>query len=171
MVIATITSISVYASATNTFVADDEGLITPGELIYESESVTNEDMKTHFENYADDSATLDLPNTITDDEHGIANVVGIVKDIDTGSVISGATVSVNGMIAVTTGSDGRFQIKNLPAGTYDWIVTADGYKAAEYLNYEAYDLSSGATIFTFDLSKVQPINDNWLNTTTYDEHV
>ena len=34
------------------------------------------------------------------------------------------------------GEDGRFQIKNLPSGTYDWEINAAGYFAANYSNYD-----------------------------------
>jgi hypothetical protein len=47
-----------------------------------------------------------------------------------GSPIKGATVSVGGS-ELTTDSEGK-AIRKMSAGTYDYVVTADGYKEAGY---------------------------------------
>ena len=80
--------------------------------------------------------------------NNLANVVGVVRDYDTEAFIPNATISVDGEVAVITGEDGRFQIKNLPSGTYDWEINAAGYFAANYSNYDV-DSADGTTIFTF----------------------
>ena len=44
----------------------------------------------------------------------------------------------------------------MPDGKYDWVISADGYETAEYLNYEI-DVAGGTNIFTFYLSKDEQI--------------
>ena len=66
-------------------------------------------------------------------------------------MIPGATISIGGEALVTTGTDGRFQIRNFPSGVYDWQINASGYYTAEYSNYDV-DYLDGATIFTFYIS-------------------
>lgn len=82
---------------------------------------------------------------------GTSNVVGVVQDFESQSPISGATVSVDGVFTLTTDSDGRFQITNMPDGVYDWNISADGYISSTYSNY-CVDHLDRTTIFTFDVS-------------------
>lgn len=125
-------------------------------------AVENSDIKNNFSNYAERSATeyvdgIDVSthsfySRETDTLYtGASNVVGIVQDFESQLPISGATVSVNGTVSVTTGSDGRFQIPNMPDGVYDWRISADGYNSSLYSNYSV-DHLEGTTIFTFDIS-------------------
>ncbi|MCI8538264.1 MAG: hypothetical protein HFF18_06320 [Oscillospiraceae bacterium] len=124
------------------------------ELLSEGKSFTQVDLNNNFSNYADENSTVDLPSPLAsgDDIYDYANVVGVVLDYDTNIPIADATVMVGGRLTVTTDKDGRFQIKNMPNGTYDWTVTADGYHGSFYLNYPV-DGSDGANIFTFCADK------------------
>lgn len=125
---------------------------------WEMYDVTDYDVDTHFANYAEPGATvtLDAP----EDGQG-ANIVGVVRSRETNEKLHGATVRVGG-VEVTTGSDGRFQIRNLPAGKHDFTVSAGGFYDAEYLNYEAYPQSAaGATVFCFEISAAGSITDDF----------
>lgn len=123
-----------------------------GTLLYETDTVTRKDFAEGFQNYAQSDATVDLGEDRNAYSVGEpANVVGAVKDYETEEMISGATISIDGEILVTTGSDGRFQIRNFPSGVYDWRIDASGYYTAEYSNYDV-DYLDGTTIFTFYIS-------------------
>ncbi len=126
--------------------------VARGTLRYETDMVTRKDFEEGFQNYAQPDATMDL---LEDGRiyaaGGLANVVGAVKDYETEEMIPGATVSIGGEALVTTGTDGRFQIRNFPSGVYDWQINASGYYTAEYSNYDV-DYLDGATIFTFYIS-------------------
>lgn len=126
-------------------------------------AIENADLENKFSNYAERSATeyvdgIDMSthsfySRETDTLYtGSSNVVGIVQDFDSQLTVAGATVSVNGIVSVTTGSDGRFQIPNMPDGVYDWSISADGYLSSVYSNYSV-DHFEGTTIFTFNISK------------------
>jgi len=45
---------------------------------------------------------------------------------ESGQPISGATVS-NGAVKITTGSDGKYTLTNIPVGVYPFVITATGY--------------------------------------------
>ena len=77
-----------------------------------------------------------------------ANVVGVVLDIENDNPIANACIYIDGEFIVTTGSDGRFQITNLPNGVYDWKVTSDTHQTAQFLNYSVDD-ASRTNIFMF----------------------
>lgn len=55
------------------------------------------------------------------------NVRGIVIDDETESPISGALVQTAGKLSVTTGADGSFEFKNIPAGLELLTAAAKGY--------------------------------------------
>ena len=81
----------------------------------------------------------------------VASLSGVVTGTNSGNPISGASVSVgSGTIkqaSATTDSSGAYSIQSIPAGTYDVVVTAEGY------NSESTDLSlpSGSTQINFTL--------------------
>ena len=153
MIIATVTSLSAYAAEANALMIDAQNNIGSERLIIEDNTVTNEDMQTHFAHYAENDATVDISDRInTVHLNEPANVVGVVIDHETDELIAGAKVIINGDYIVTTGSDGRFQIRNLSSDTYDWSIEAPGYCKASYLNYEV-DHYGGTNIFTFEISK------------------
>src|SRR5688572_8585679 len=54
-----------------------------------------------------------------------ATLSGIVKSAS-GAVIQGATVRI-GTVTATTGADGRFQLQNLPLGSANIVITAQGF--------------------------------------------
>ena len=111
--------------------------------------VTQNDYEKGFQNYALPEATVDFSSSMYAlSNNDLANVVGVVKDYDTEALISGATISVDGESVVVTGADGRFQIKDIPSGVYNWNISATGYCAADYCNYSV-DSADGTTIFTF----------------------
>lgn len=83
------------------------------------------------------------------------NVVGMVFDMSNDIPITNATIHINGS-NIHVDENGRFQIPNMPDGKYDWVISADGYETAEYLNYEI-DVAGGTNIFTFYLSKDEQI--------------
>lgn len=78
-------------------------------------------------------------------------VIGGVVDFDTNTCIPGASVYMNGELLLTTGTDGKFRIENLPDGVYNWEVRADGFQPGTYTGYEV-DHYSGTTTFTFYIS-------------------
>ena len=112
-----------------------------------SSAVLQSDIDNKFNGYADKSATRVYP-----EGENTSNVVGVVVDFSKNRLIRGAKIYLNGKYVVSTGQDGRFQIKNLPDGVYDWDVTAMGYKAAEYNNYTVHH-DSGTNIFTLFVDK------------------
>lgn len=115
-------------------------------------SYTQEDVDTHFVHYASGDARISLPSVYTGIDSDVSNVVGVVLDFEADTPISGAVVFANGTELLTTDSDGRFQITNLPDGEYDWEVTADGYMNGSYLNYTVSN-AGGTNIFRFYLSQ------------------
>ena len=152
MAIAVMFGCSIYTSAITTYAEEACGetdTVSKGTLLYETEVITQKDYDEGFQNYALSAATVDLAVSMhTFSNNNLANVVGVVRDYDTEAFIPNATISVDGEVAVITGEDGRFQIKNLPSGTYDWEINAAGYFAANYSNYDV-DSADGTTIFTF----------------------
>jgi len=84
-------------------------------------------------------------------------ISGMVVKLADGVPLKGATVRVeNGedrehTIAAKTTADGRFELRNIPAGRYKLIVSRSGYVAAEYGQKKpsdpgaAFSLSSGET--------------------------
>lgn len=152
LAIAVMFGCSIYTSAITTYAEEACGetdTVSKGTLLYETEVITQKDYDEGFQNYALSAATVDLAVSMhTFSNNNLANVVGVVRDYDTEAFIPNATISVDGEVAVITGEDGRFQIKNLPSGTYDWEINAAGYFAANYSNYDV-DSADGTTIFTF----------------------
>ena len=125
LAIAVMFGCSIYTSAITTYAEEACGetdTVSKGTLLYETEVITQKDYDEGFQNYALSAATVDLAVSMhTFSNNNLANVVG---------------------------EDGRFQIKNLPSGTYDWEINAAGYFAANYSNYDV-DSADGTTIFTF----------------------
>jgi len=58
----------------------------------------------------------------------VGSVTGTVSDAATGDAIAGAAVSTAGL-SVTTGSDGKFTLSGLPAGTVSVTLAAYGYQS------------------------------------------
>ena len=117
-------------------------------LLFDDPAFTQDDLDSHFSNYAEPNSTVTHPATYNSIESTQANVVGIVLDIDNDNPIANASVYIDGEFVVKTGSDGRFQITNLPNGSYDWEVTSDSHQKARFLDYSV-DGHSGTNIFTF----------------------
>ncbi len=71
----------------------------------------------------------------------LGTVTGQVTEDGSGSPITGATVTVAGTSVppVTTGADGGYVIEDVPGGSYDIEVAADGYEAATVTGVEVTD--------------------------------
>jgi len=68
-----------------------------------------------------------------------ATLTGTVTDADTGAPVAGATVRLPGRdaLATTTGSDGRYTLAGVPAGSYPrLLVTRAGYDAPTVLDLD-----------------------------------
>lgn len=131
----------------------ETGFIDKAMLLYETDTVTQKDYNENFQHYALPNATVDLTLGVSRfSSEDKANVVGVVKDYDTEDIVQGATISVDGEQVVITGEDGRFQIRNMSAGIYDWEINATGYCTANYTNYDV-DSADGTTIFTFYIDR------------------
>ena len=118
-------------------------------LLCETDTITQKDYNESFQHYALPDATVDLALDMRSfSSEDMANVVGVVKDYDTEDLVQGAMISVDGEQVVTTDAGGRFQIKNMASGIYNWEINATGYCTANYLNYDV-DSADGTTIFTF----------------------
>lgn len=115
----------------------------------EHPAFSQKDLSDNFLHYAEGDSRADLPQP--DHAEDVANVVGVVLDKRTKRPVSNATIFVDETAMVCTGDDGRFQIKNLPNGTYEWRVAATGYYDSQYLNYSVH-WADGTDIFTFHLS-------------------
>lgn len=125
-------------------------------LMDENPAFNQTDLNQNFENYTDFTSTNELPIVFGTSEDEYAHIVGIVLDRETNTVIPNASVCPVESIEVTSSSDGRFQIINLPNGTYNWTVTAEDYELGYYPGYSVH-ASEGVIIFTFYLSKDEPI--------------
>ena len=55
-------------------------------------------------------------------------VKGVVIDSGTSAPVANATVTVDSAIVTHTGNDGTFSVGNVPSGSVDYAVVADGYK-------------------------------------------
>jgi len=95
-------------------------------------------------------ATVDLALTLLP-----GTVSGVVKDSSTGDPIAGATVTVDGMSA-TTNSSGGYMVSDVPVGTYNVTVSADGYQSSSQTDITV--TAGETTIADFELTPVQPLN-------------
>lgn len=127
-------------------------------LIDETDVITNEDYASNFYSYASPECIKDYKKDFPLTFSKAVNVVGVVKDYYSERTIAGAKISVEGYTAVTD-DNGRFQIRNLPAGKYEWIITAEGYYTASYKNYRVC-FEDKTDIFTFFISDTESINKN-----------
>ena len=57
-----------------------------------------------------------------------AIVKGVVVDSVTSVPVANATVTIDSALVAHTGSDGSFSIANVPSGSVDYAVVAQGYK-------------------------------------------
>ena len=115
--------------------------------------VTEADLNDNFANYASNRGVSMM--NLSENISNTVNVVGMVFDMSNDIPITNATIHINGS-NIHVDENGRFQIPNMPDGKYDWVISADGYETAEYLNYEI-DVAGGTNIFTFYLSKDEQI--------------
>jgi hypothetical protein len=155
-------TVAAYEDAERAYQDDVEAYLnTPANLLdssnveidFEDITITQEDLTNNFLDYAQESATATFPEAHSKKEFvDTANVVGVVLDDESNEPIPEASIYADGAYIVSTGEDGRFQIKNMPNGTYTWTIKKEGYRASEYLNYPI-DGSAGANIYTFNISK------------------
>lgn len=125
--------------------------------------ITNEDIETGFADYAESGSRVSFGAELTPSSVvKRSDVVGVVTDKYTNEVIENANIYINDIFLVTTGSDGRFQIDNLPMGEYKWEVKAEGYELYQLTNFTTYDKEIfGATIFTFQLDGNHAVYRDW----------
>lgn len=124
--------------------------------IEESLLYTDEDVEKNFEDYADVSYTS--PVTPNQEETKPSNVVGTVFDEENSNLVEGVSILVNDEKMAETDKSGRFQIRNLPDGLYNWKLSKEGYCEAEYNGY-GVNAIFGASIFLFHISKDKPIKE------------
>lgn len=118
-------------------------------------SLTQHDLDTNCQDYAQDSSKVSFPQkgfALFPRELPGGSAVGVVLDLVTDAPLAGATIEVDGTPIVATDEDGRFQINHMPDGFYDWTISVDGYKTGHYSNYDVNECN-GATILTFYLSQ------------------
>lgn len=131
-------------------------------LLGNNPAFTAKDFSNDFNNYAEKNATKIInvnTNQITTFKNSKlenANVVGIVLDNITNKPIPNAKISTSNGYTVKSGSDGKFNIINMPNGNYNWCISANGYHRSNYDNY-SINGSDGANIFTFYLDKNKDI--------------
>lgn len=125
--------------------------------------ITNEDIETGFADYAERGSRVSFGAELTPSSVvKRSDVVGVVTDKYTNEVIENANIYCNDIFLVTTGSDGRFQIDNLPMGEYKWEVKAEGYELYQLTNFTTYDKEIfGVTIFTFQLDGNHAVYRDW----------
>jgi len=82
-------------------------------------------------------------------------ISGKVTDSSTGNPIAGATVTANGGISVSTGTDGTYSIE-LPPGNHNVTVSANGYEGASKPNITV--IAGETTTVNFELTPIQPLN-------------
>jgi outer membrane protein assembly factor BamB len=80
----------------------------------------------------------------------LGTITGRVSEEGSDSPISGATVTVTGagLPPVTTGGDGGYVIEDVPGGSYDLEVSADGYESATVAGVDVVD----GAVTTVDVS-------------------
>lgn len=137
----------------------------------ESPALTQEDVDNNYQNYADESATYyfqEGKRTVAES----VNCVGTVMDWDREDriVIPKATIEFNGERIIVTDKNGRFQIPDLPAGEYDCIIRADGYKDAKYLNMRIDNVGSSVIGFFYISAQIDIVEDH-SDVGNRDEHV
>ena len=124
-------------------------------LTWETAAYNQSDFDDRFQTYAQGNSQVILPQTYSRNDG--ANVVGVVLDETTREPVENAAISVNGTVLVYTDENGRFQIKNMPDGTYDWKVSKSGYQDSLYENYDVA-WENRVDIFNFMLSQDAPIS-------------
>lgn len=60
-----------------------------------------------------------------------ATLWGHITDAETGLAIAGALIQVGSVASGLSGGDGRFEITDIPAGTYVLTISAEGYETLE----------------------------------------
>ncbi len=61
-----------------------------------------------------------------------SNIIGVVEDAQTGRALPGAIVFLKGTsFGASTGINGKYDIRNVPSGTYQFRVSYIGYKTLE----------------------------------------
>lgn len=61
-------------------------------------------------------------------QQNYATITGLVTDGTTGQPLAGATVTIDSVLTITTGSDGTYTIANIPIGPFTAIETASGFQ-------------------------------------------
>ena len=81
------------------------------------------------------------PSVVLNPGTGMGTVSGTVTLLGTGRPVQGATVELGfgGSFAATTNAAGRYEIQNVPVGTYICWVRKDGYEPERRLNVPVAD--------------------------------
>lgn len=61
-------------------------------------------------------------------QQNYATISGVITDGTSGQPLSGATVTIDSVLSVTTGSDGTFSIANIPVGPFTAVESANGFQ-------------------------------------------
>ena len=87
-----------------------------------------------------------------------ARISGTVTDLS-GALIPGASITVTNQLtktarALTTDAKGFYILPDLPAGTYDVAVEANGFRKAEKVGYDLADASSITADFKLEIGTI-----------------
>ncbi len=61
-------------------------------------------------------------------QQNYATIAGVVTDGTTGQPLAGATVTIDSVLTVTSGTDGSYTIANVPVGPFTASETASGFQ-------------------------------------------
>jgi hypothetical protein len=93
-----------------------------------------------------------MPGAGPETKEETCTVSGMVARRMDGAPLKGATVWLESdenrehTIAATTAADGRFELRNVPAGHYRLVVQRNGYVDAQYGQKKPNDLGSALTL-------------------------
>ncbi len=73
-------------------------------------------------------AVLSACNNAIPPQQNYATIAGVVTDGTTGQPLASATVTIDSVLTVTTGSDGTYTLPNIPIGPFTATETASGFQ-------------------------------------------
>ena len=123
-------------------------------------AITQNDVNNNYQNYASDEGTYYFGSSTRLQSLQTINHVGTVMDIETDDTIPGAIIKFNETKSIVTDQNGRFQIPDLPAGEYDCIIHAEGYKDSFYLNMEMKNVGSTIVSIFYVSKKNEYVEDH-----------
>jgi len=96
---------------------------------------------------------VDAAGGTTPEPDPLYSVSGIVVKASGGTPLPGATISINGDIATTTGADGSYSVSGFAAGSYEISASLDGYATST----KTFTVP-GEAVVDFALSALTPPN-------------